>query len=117
MSIFTSAVTGRDGLVDAGYLALFWTMVVTVSMVPVVAVFAMWMAHLHADKASEILSGLAMVIGALGAQGAAVIGAVGLFRAGDKSNGLHPSPTVKVEDVKIEGTATPAKAHACKKGG
>lgn len=109
MSVFTSAVTGKDGTVDPGYLALFWSMAVTVSMVPVVAAFCMIMAAKYPDKADVILGSLAMVVGALGAQSAAVIGAVGLFRAGDKS-AYHPVPVAPAPPVEVEIEGAP-KVH------
>ena len=96
MSLFRSAVTGRDGSVDAGYLAIFWTFASTVTMIPVVSAFCFFLTLRIPDKAPEIITGLAMVIGALGVQCAAVIGAVGMYRMGDKERGPPPQAPQQV---------------------
>ncbi len=90
--IFRSAITGSDGQVDAGYLAIFFCMAVTVTMIPAVLLVGMWLAWTKPD----VLMGLAAVVGALGAQCAAVIAAVGVFRAGDKTKEVAPTPAVTV---------------------
>jgi hypothetical protein len=99
---FEQAVSDGKGSIDAGYLALFWAMLVTVAMIPLVIVFGAYLAHGHADKASEILMGTAAIVGALGGQCAAVIGAVGVFRMGDKSRApVVPAPVVAPTDPAV----------------
>ena len=65
MSVFRSAIQGDDGSVDAGYLALYWTMAVTVSAVPVVAVAGAISAFMHTEQAGAILQGAGIAIGAI----------------------------------------------------
>ncbi len=84
--IFRSAITGRDGSVDPGYLAIFWTMATTVTMIPVCAIFCAFMCLRTPENAEKIISSAAMLVGALGVQCGAVIGAVGMYRMGDKPN-------------------------------
>jgi len=82
-SVFRSAITGPDGEVDAGYLALVWIMVVVITAIPFMCIFsgiAMW---LHADHVFEVQAlgiGIGSVCGGFGV----AVGAVGAFRLGDK---------------------------------
>lgn len=84
MSVFISAITGADGLVDAGYLALFWTMAVTVSAIPIVLFIGAIAAHHQPEKSAEIIQATGVAIGAICTGAGVVIGAVGAFRMGDK---------------------------------
>lgn len=84
-SVFESAVTGSDGTVDPGYLALYWIMAVTISTIPLVALSGMVLAFREVGQAAAILQGTGVAIGAIGVQAAAAIAAVGAFRAGDKT--------------------------------
>ncbi len=97
MSIFRSAVEGVDGTVDPGYLAMYWGISCTVAMIPLSLLFGLWLAAVKpADQAEKILSSVAMIVGALGVQGAAIIAAVGVFRMGDKDRGPQPTPPQQV---------------------
>ena len=89
-SVFRSAVEGSDGEVDAGYLALFWTMAATVSAIPWIAGVGGWVAMRDATQAGAILQNVGVAIGAICTGAGVVIGAVGAFRMGDKPR-LHPS--------------------------
>lgn len=92
-SVFRSAVEGPDGEVDAGYLALYWSMAVTVTLAPIVVAIGFWMAFVKPpEQAEKILSSMAMIIGALGVQCAGVIAAVGAFRMGDKPRTPQSEP-------------------------
>jgi hypothetical protein len=75
---------------------MYWGMAVTVAMIPLVAIGAFFLAYWTPEHRSEILGSTAMLVAALGGQGAAIIGAVGLFRMGDKdrANVVNGSPTV-----------------------
>jgi asparagine N-glycosylation enzyme membrane subunit Stt3 len=85
-NIFVSAVSGEDGRIDAGYLALFWTMFATINAIPVVLVMAGYAISKLDDfvKAGEIIQQTGVAIGAICTGAGVVIGAVGAFRAGDK---------------------------------
>lgn len=83
-SVFRSAITDNDGQVDAGYLALFWTMSVTVGAIPFLLIVAGVAIYHAADKAPEIIQSTGIAIGAICTGAGVVIGAVGAFRMGDK---------------------------------
>jgi len=83
-SVFRSAITGTDGSVDAGYLALFWTMCFTVSAIPFLLVVAGIAAYHQPDKSAEIIQSTGIAIGSVCTGAGVVIGAVGAFRMGDK---------------------------------
>lgn len=83
MSIFSSAITGADGQVDAGYLAMFAVMLIVMGAVPSMCIgtfLAMWYAPDHRFDVQSLGVGIGAVCGGF----ATAIGAVGLFRAGDK---------------------------------
>jgi hypothetical protein len=84
LSIFRSTILGADGLVDAGYLALFWTMAATVSAIPFMLLVGGIAAYNQHDKAAEIIQATGVAIGAICTGAGVVIGAVGAFRMGDK---------------------------------
>jgi len=83
-SVFQSAITGSDGTVDAGYLALFWTMAATVSAIPFMLLVGGLATYHQTDKAAEIIQSTGVAIGAICTGAGVVIGAVGAFRMGDK---------------------------------
>ena len=83
-SVFRSAVTGADGLVDAGYLALFWTMCFTVSAIPFLLIVCGFAVHHKPELSAEIVQATGIAIGAICTGAGVVIGAVGAFRMGDK---------------------------------
>ena len=84
MSVFRSAITdSADGSVDAGYLALYWVMCVTVSTIPVLCVLAaiaMWLDPEHKFPVQDLGIGIGAVCTGFGV----AVGAVGAFRMGDK---------------------------------
>lgn len=93
-SIFRSAIVGADGMVDAGYLALYWTMAATVSAIPFLLIVAGVAAHHSPEKAAEIIQSTGIAIGAICTGAGVVIGAVGAFRLGDKrANNAAPQET------------------------
>lgn len=83
-SVFRAAIDDGAGSVDAGYLALFWTMAATVSAIPVLLIVAGLAVHHGPDKAAEIIQAAGIAIGAVCTGAGVVIGAVGAFRMGDK---------------------------------
>lgn len=83
-SVFRSAITGTDGSVDPGYLALFWTMCFTVSAIPFLLIVSGVAAYHQPDKSGEIIQSTGVAIGAICTGAGVVIGAVGAFRMGDK---------------------------------
>jgi len=84
LSVFRSAVTGSDGLVDAGYLAMFWVMAAVIMLIPFMGTMAaveMWFDPLHKFDAK----GLGIGVGGVCTGFGVAIGAVGVFRAGDRT--------------------------------
>lgn len=82
--IFRSAITDANGDVDVGYLALIWGLIgwgVAVAVSLVIAVFASWRSP---DRAAEVLTAMGGAIGFVSGGFATMLGAVGLFRFGDK---------------------------------
>lgn len=91
-SIFRSAITGDDGTVDPGYLAIYGVMFAVLGVIPfmcLIAAIAMFLDPAHTAD----LQGLGIGIGSLCTGAGVVIGAVGAFRMGDKG---RPPPTVTV---------------------
>ncbi|HQR20129.1 MAG TPA: hypothetical protein PKV98_04645 [Burkholderiaceae bacterium] len=84
--IFFSAITDEKGRVDAGYLALFWTMFTCLNAIAFILVMGGWAIYKLQDskEAGTILLQVGGAITACCAGAGTVIGAVGLFRAGDK---------------------------------
>ncbi len=103
MSVFRSAIGGDDGRVDAGYLALFWTMAVTVGVIPIVALVGVYVAYKNPDKAGEILQQTGVAIGAICTGAGVVIGAVGAFRMGDKPHLPTQEPPSRDVNVNVGG--------------
>lgn len=119
MSTFRSAIVGDDGEVDAGYLALYWSLIgwsvssIIILILGTVSVaVVMWaavssggvatvivalakdhpeqiapivQAMVHTEQIAPIIQSTGVALGAVAAAFATVVGAVGLFRAGDKS--------------------------------
>lgn len=83
-TVFVSAVTDDTGRVDAGYLALFWTMVTTVNAIPIVLAIGGAAIFLRNAPAGETIQSMGISIGAICTGAGVVIGAVGAFRVGDK---------------------------------
>lgn len=84
-SVFRSAIHGDDGTVDPGYLALFWALVgwsVSGALLLAMGIAAIVMSG-KGDAATVILN-VGGALGAISVGFGTVVGAVGLFRAGDK---------------------------------
>lgn len=87
VSIFRSAITNNEGDVDSGYLALFVLMTMVTGAIPLMCIgafIAMWIGADHKFAVQDLGIGIGAVCGGF----ATAIGAVGLFRMGDK-----PVPT------------------------
>lgn len=86
--VFISAVTGDDGSVDPGYLAMFWTMFVCLNAIWIILAMGAYAIYKldppNIREAGTILLQVGGAITACCGGAATVIGAVGLFRAGDK---------------------------------
>jgi len=96
VSVFRSAIEGKDGAVDAGYLGLYLVGVLILGAIPftfaLVAVRMFLVAGYPLD-----LAGVAAVIGAAGVCFGAAATGVGVFRVGDKERVSAPSiPEVPV---------------------
>jgi uncharacterized membrane protein (DUF485 family) len=105
VNIFHDAVTGDDGRVDAGYLGLFWAMIVfTVSsgLVLLIGTVSAWRA-VPAEVAA-IIQSIGVAMGAIAVAFGTVVGAVGLFRAGDKPHATTQTTTI------AQTTTTPPPA-------
>lgn len=84
--IFISAITDEEGRVDAGYLALFWTMFTCLNAIGVILAMGGWAIFKLSDakEAGAILLQVGGAIGACCTGAGVVIGSVGAFRMGDK---------------------------------
>ena len=81
-SVFRSAVTG-SGDIDAGYLAMYCVMVAVIGAIPIMCVGSLWAMHLDPTHQFHVQD-LGIGVGAVCGGFATAIGAVGLFRMGDK---------------------------------
>ncbi len=87
--IFRSAITDEHGDVDVGYLALAFGLVgwsLSVLVVLGLGIFAVWR---DSTKTAEVLSAMGTAEISISSGFAAMLGAVGLFRFGDKQ---RPAP-------------------------
>lgn len=75
-------------------------MATTVTLIPLAVALGYLLAWAHPEHAGEILMATAAVAGALGVQCGAIIGAVGMYRMGDRDRTTPPSgaPTAAVVD-------------------
>ncbi len=91
MSVFRSAITGADGSVDPGYLAMFWGLIIysTASIVTLL-LGARSISDASPHDHANILQSMGVAMGAEAGGFATVLGAVGLFRMGDRP---HPNTT------------------------
>lgn len=100
-SVFRSAITGSDGEVDAGYLALFWTMVAVLGAIPMMIGVETLALFIGAERRFHVQD-LGIGIGSVCTGAGVVIGAVGAFRAGDKPR----ANTVITSDAHTETKVT-----------
>lgn len=109
--IFRSAITDENGDVDVGYLALIWGLIgwaIAVMTVLSVGVFVAWF---EAKTGAATIQSMGVAVGAVSGGFATMLGAVGLFRLGDKPRAeaaLLPGKTTTTE--KTVETVTPASA-------
>lgn len=107
-SIFRSAITDDKGDVDVGYLSLLWGLVGWGVAVFVILGAGMFAIYRHPDKADGIIQAMGLAIGTTSGGFATMLGAVGLFRIGDKPRLQEPgttTATVTVEKTE-KGAAT-----------
>jgi len=91
MSVFRSAITGADGSVDPGYLAMFWGLVIySVSSIATVLLGARSISDAGSHEHANIIQSIGVALGAEAGGFATLLGAVGLFRMGDRP---HPNTT------------------------
>lgn len=83
MSVFRSAIVDADGSVDAGYLSMFWALIGWSVNNVIILIIAACVVKLVPD-ASALVQNTGIALGANATGFAAVLGAVGLFRMGDK---------------------------------
>lgn len=97
MSIFRSAILGTDGEVDAGYLAMFWGVAVWIAAETVILLAGATVLYRlppeHSDQIANILQSTGVAFGAAATGFATMLGAVGLFRMGDKQHAPPPVTT------------------------
>lgn len=105
-SVFRSAITGDDNTVDPGYLALFWTMTVTVGIIPLIVIVGGIAVYHKVDDAAAILQAVGIAVGAVCTGAGVVIGAVGAFRLGDKPR-AGTTTTVAAQTTVAPETTTP----------
>ena len=101
-SVFRSAIEGDDGRVDAGYLGAFFVMVVVVGSIPFMCIFSgvsMFLDPAHKFDVQALGTGIGAVCVGFGT----AIGAVGLFRMGDKPH----AGTTMTSVTATEKTVTP----------
>lgn len=105
MSIFRSAITDGQGDVDVGYLSLIWGLVgwgLAVGVVLTVSLFAAWRTP---KDAAGIIQAVGISVAAISGGFATMLGAVGLFRLGDKDHAAPGSMTTKTVETKVETAA------------
>lgn len=112
--IFRSAITDENGDVDVGYLALMWGLIGWSSSVVVVlgiGIFAVWRDHM---QTAGVLSAMGTAQISISTGFAAMLGAVGLFRFGDKPRAAAPGSTTTTIEKKVEQTDAAPTATAAK---
>jgi hypothetical protein len=108
--IFRSAITDENGDVDVGYLALIWGLIGWGVAVGVVLTAGGFSVYRHPDKAAEIIQSIGVAVGAVSGGFATMLGAVGLFRMGDKPHAEPippPGKTTTTETTTETVTGTP----------
>lgn len=107
--IFRSAITDENGDVDVSYLSLIWGLIgwgISVLTVLAVGVFVAWF---EVKTGASTLQSMGVAVAAVSGGFATMLGAVGLFRMGDKERppAVGSTTTTKVE-TKVESGATAA---------
>lgn len=83
MSVFQSAIRGEDGEVDAGYLAMYVVTMIVLGAIPAMVAGSLVVALLGHEHHFDV-QGLGVGIGSVCGGYGVALGAVGLFKAGDK---------------------------------
>lgn len=99
-SVFRSAIEGSDGQVDAGYLALFWSLMTIIAVILAMVFYAglrLWLDPAHPFDPQ----GLGTGIGAVGVAFATIVAAVGAFRMGDKPRGGTTVTNVSASETTV----------------
>lgn len=102
MNVFREAISDGAGSVDAGYLAMYWALIgwsVGGIFILAVGMLAVWRAPNDPASFAQVggvIQNIGVALGAISTGFAAVVGAVGLFRAGDKphANTMTAATTV-----------------------
>ena len=84
MSVFLSAITDDKGGVDAGYLALFWALVGWSISSGVLLLAGAFVVFFKSGEPGAAIQNTGVALAAISGGFATVVGAGGLFRAGDK---------------------------------
>jgi hypothetical protein len=109
--IMESAITGSDGEVDAGYLALFWLMWLIIGVIPLMVLGSFYAMYHHATRVFDA-QGLGVGIGAICGGFAAAVGGIGAFRMGDKPRQVAAAPAQMSAAISTPATAATATAPA-----
>jgi hypothetical protein len=83
VSVFQSAIRGEDGEVDTGYLAMYVVTMIVLGAIPAMVAGALLSAALGTEHHFDA-QGLGIGIGGVCTGYGVALGAVGLFKAGDK---------------------------------
>lgn len=103
-SVFRGAITDRDGLIDSGYLGAFFVMAVVVGAVPFMCLLSAFTLYFSPTHSVDVQA-LGVGIGAVCAGFATAIGAVGLFRMGDRPRtGTTTTTTASAATTETETT-------------
>lgn len=115
MSVFREAISDGAGSVDAGYLAMYWALIgwsVSGLFILMAGMLAIWRSPNDAASFAQVgavIQNIGIAIGAISTGFAAVVGAVGLFRAGDKPHATTISSSAQ-QTITTPGAAAPPAA-------
>jgi len=94
VSNYDEAIRGDDGRVDSGYLAMYWAMrgwAYSSAAIVAMGIYALWKAT--PSELGAIIQNVGIALAAVAGAFATVVGAVGLFRAGDKPHAITTTKT------------------------